>query len=57
MVENVENVTVNNYGAGNDGLPVDDSAGVQDASFDDSSFDNSSDFGGDSGFDGGSTDV
>lgn len=48
----VENVTVNNYGdAGRDGLPQDDQAGYQDASFTDSgddgsSFDSGDSFGG-----------
>jgi hypothetical protein len=56
MVENVENVTVNNYGdsaPGSDGLPQDDQGGYQDASFTDSGDDGSSFDGGDSGFDGG----
>lgn len=44
MVENVENITVNNYGDANtaaarDGLPQTDDAGYQDASDDSSSFD------------------
>ncbi len=55
MVENVENITVNNYGdpnlnAGQDGLPQD--SGYQDASFDPSG-DDSSNFDDGGGFDGG----
>jgi hypothetical protein len=60
VVENVENITVNNYGdpnlnAGQDGLPQDD-RGDRDASYDPSD-DDGSNFDDGGGFDGGSSDV